>query len=208
MKKTVRSGMTLIEIAIVVMLLGVIFTGIFSTYYSAMKISKEVDPKVGNSKKDIVNCLESIRSTFTRTFYIESQRRLIFVAKTEGLPGERNDRVVFAATTPNSEEVGKPSVREVSFYLKKKDQEKFSLIRREDEMVDDLPLVGGQENVLLDDVKSFQLKYSERGDRWVDEWNSRNQKKIPRLIRIEIIAKSGSQWLKYESLAFPGILFK
>ena len=49
---------------------------------------------------------------------------MIFVAKTEGLPGERNDRVVFAATTPNSEEVGKPSVREVSFYLKKKDQEK------------------------------------------------------------------------------------
>jgi general secretion pathway protein J len=203
--------MTLIELAIVVALLSVLFTGIFTTFFMALKISREADPPGGSSRKDILYAMENIRSSISRTYFFESQKRLVFIGKNEGVTGGRMDRVVFATAHPNSEDTGKPSVRETSLYLKKMEDvldDRFYLIRREDDMVDDFPLSGGVEHILLEDVKSFQLKYSERGDKWLDEWNSMTNKKIPRLVRIEIIALVGRKYLKYESLAHPGILFK
>lgn len=206
-----RKGLTLIELAIVVALLSVLFTGIFTTFFMALKISREADPTGGNSRTAMIQAIDNIRSSISRTYFFESQKRLNFIGKNEGVTGNRNDRLVFATANPNSEDTGSPSVREVSFYLKRMEsslEEKYFLVRREDDMVDNYPLSGGVEHILLEDVKSFQLKYSERGDKWLEEWNSKSNKKIPRLVRIEIIALVGRKYLKYESLAHPGILSK
>jgi general secretion pathway protein J len=208
--KNFRSGMTLIEISIVVMILSVIFTGIFGAYYSAIKISRASSPKNGTDRQNMLYALENIRSTFAQTYFAEGQKRLIFIGKNDGLLGQRTDRVVFAANHPNSEETGTPGIREVSFFMRqmKSDSEYYYLIRREDEMVDKDPETGGVEHVLLEHVKSFQLKYSQRGDKWLDEWNSRDMKQIPKLIRIEIVALVGENEIKYEALAAPGVFLK
>jgi general secretion pathway protein J len=205
-----RKGLTLVELAIVVALLGVIFTGIFSTYYAAIKISRGSSPKHGTSRQSIFYALENIRSTFSQAYYIEGHKRLIFVGKQEGVQGQRLDRVVFAAVHPNAEETGTPAVREVGFFVKPMSQnsEYYYLLRREDEMVDANPTTGGIDHVLLDHVVSFQLKYSHRGDKWLDDWNTLDTKKIPRLIRIEIVALVGDTEMKYESLAYPGLYYK
>ncbi|TGK35016.1 prepilin-type N-terminal cleavage/methylation domain-containing protein [Leptospira gomenensis] len=205
-----RAGFTLIEISVVVMLLGVIFTGIFSTYYTSLRISRESSSPGGAAKRDILLTMENIRSTISMSFFHQTQRRLIFVGKNDGRAGERKDRLDFAATHPNSEETSMPEVREVSFYLKpmQEDPNYNVLIRREDEMVDRYPKSGGTEYVLLNYVKSFQLKYSRTGAKWEDEWDSKLTKVLPRLIRIELIVNSGKKEVRYETLAFPGILFK
>ena len=205
-----RTGLTLIELSIVVALLGVIFTGIFSTYYTALKISRNTAPKGGTSKQNIFFALENVRSTISQTYYVDGHRNLVFIGKTDGVQGARRDKIIFAANHPNSEEIGSPAIREVSFFLKPMEnkQEEFNLIRREDEMVDKDPLNGGIEHILLEHVTSFQLKYSQRGDKWQDEWDTKDVKKVPKLIRIEIIAVVGDTEMKYESLAYPGIFFK
>ncbi|TGK13251.1 prepilin-type N-terminal cleavage/methylation domain-containing protein [Leptospira stimsonii] len=208
--KFYRNGFTLIEISIVVMILGVIFTGIFSTYYTALKISRESSSPGGASKRDILLAIENVRSTISMAYFHQTQRRLIFVGKNDGRGIDRKDRLDFAATHPNSEETSMPEVREVGFYLKPMpDQPDYNfLIRREDEMVDRYPKSGGTEYTLLSHVKSFQLKYSRTGAKWEDEWDSKLTKVLPRLIRIEMIVNSGKKEVRYETLAFPGILFK
>ncbi|MCG9874234.1 MAG: type II secretion system protein GspJ [Leptospiraceae bacterium] len=205
-----RKGLTLIEISIVVMLVSMLFIEVFASYFFSLKIAREADPPGGVTRTALIQSIENLRLSFTRTYFFENQKRLLFVGKSEGASGIRRDKVSFASSNPNSEELNEPSVKEVSFYLKRMENKTdlFSLIRREDDMVDNFPLTGGTEHVLIDNVKSFQLKYSERGDKWLDEWNSKSNKKIPRLIRIEIIALVGNEFLKYESLAHPGILFK
>ncbi|MCB1178917.1 MAG: prepilin-type N-terminal cleavage/methylation domain-containing protein [Leptospiraceae bacterium] len=209
-KSRFRKGITLIELAIVIAILSVLFAGIFGAYYSAIRITKSSSPKNGTDRQSILYALENIRSTLTQTFFAEGHRRLIFIGKKDGLLGQRTDKVVFAANHPNAEETGKPAIREVAFYCKEmgSGSELYYLIRREDEMVDRTPESGGVEHVLLEHVKSFQLKYSQRGDKWVDEWSSRDMKQIPKLIRIEIVALVGNNEIKYESLANPGLFFK
>ena len=88
------------------------------------------------------------------------------------------------------------------------DWEYYYLMSREDEMVDADPRHGGTEHMILSHVRSFQLKYSQRGDKWQDDWSSADLKKIPKLIRIELIALVGDTELKYETLAYPGVFFK
>ncbi|TGL77999.1 prepilin-type N-terminal cleavage/methylation domain-containing protein [Leptospira yasudae] len=205
-----RKGFTLIEISIVVMILGVIFTGIFSTYYTSLRISRESSSPGGAAKRDILLAMENIRSTLAMTYFHQTQRRLIFIGRNDGRGLDRRDRLDFAATHPNSEETSMPEVREVSFYLKPMldTPDYYALIRREDEMVDRYPKSGGTEYTLLTHVKSFQLKYSRTGAKWEDEWDSKLTKVLPRLIRVEMIVNSGKKEVRYETLAFPGILFK
>lgn len=207
---TYRRGLNLIELVVVVMILGVIFSGIFATYYTAMQISKNSAPKKGTSRKDIIFSIENIRNTFTQAYYFSGNKRLIFKGKGDGEAKERRDKVIFAAHHTSAEDLGLPAIREVAFYLKpmSNNDKYYYLIRREDEMVDAYPLKGGTEHVLLDYVKSFQLKYASQGEKWVDAWDSALTNKLPRLIRIEIIALVGKTEVKYESLAFPGLYFK
>lgn len=208
-KSKLRRGLTLVELAIVVLMLGVIFTGIFGAYYIAWQITRP-DPGGGVNQQSILFAMDNVRSTFSQTFFIPNNKRLVFISKTIGVKGEKRDHVVFAANHPNSDETGSPAVREVAFYLKSMSGTSpyYSLIRREDEMVDAFPLKGGTEHVLLDYVKSFQLMYSSKADEWEEEWDSRKTQKIPRLIRIEIIAMVGKKEVKYEGLCFPGIYNK
>jgi general secretion pathway protein J len=207
-----RSGLTLIELAVVTAVLSVLLTGIFGTYYTAMKISRNSSPIGGTNRQAIFFALENIRSSFAQTYFVDGHRRLIFIAKDGGVAGQRLDIVNFAANHPNAEETGTVGVREVSFYTRSMNDpdypDLYYLIRREDEMVDMQPESGGLEHILLDHVISFQLKYSQRGDKWVDEWNSRDTKRVPKLIRIEIVAKVGDEPMKYESLAAPGLHYK
>jgi general secretion pathway protein J len=208
--KKFKKGLTLIELAIVIGLLGALFTGIFSTFTTVLNISKNSTPREGTTRQNIFFALENLRSSLSQTYFVDGHKRLVFVGKTEGSTNARRDSIVFAANHSNSEEVGLPAIREVSYFLRPMEdkEELFFLIRREDEMVDKNPFSGGYEHVLLDHVVSFQLKYSQRGDKWEDEWNHKDKKKIPKLIRIEIIGLVGNQDMKYEALAYPGLYYK
>ena len=206
----IRRGVNLVELAVVIMILGVLFTGIFGAYYTALKISQSASPKNSAVKRDVFTALENLRASFAQAFYFPGQKRLIFIAKGEGPQGGRRDIVTFAANHSNSEETGSSAVREVSFYIKKmpKHDEYYYLIRREDEMVDQNPEKGGLEHIILEYVKSFQLKYSVRGDKWQDDWDSKDTQKIPKLIRVELIVKTGNKEQRFETLSYPGIYFK
>lgn len=209
-----KKGMTLIEITIVISILSVIMVGVFQAYSTALKIVRTSNPKNGTTRRDMLFALENVRATFAQTFYLQGHKRLIFAGKSDGVAGARYDKVTLAAYHANSEETGSPGVREVSFFTRPmpptgvEDEGFYYLIRREDEMVDADPENGGVEHVLLTHVKSFQLKYTQRGDKWVDEWNTNDTKKIPKLIRIELIALVGDMEVRYEALANPGMYFK
>ncbi|MCB1192081.1 MAG: prepilin-type N-terminal cleavage/methylation domain-containing protein [Leptospiraceae bacterium] len=207
-----RRGLNLVEIAVVIMILGVVFTGIFGAYFTALKITKESDPRNGTTRNDILFAIENIRSAFSQTFFMTgpAHKRLIFKGKTDHDSDCRTDRVVFAANHSNGEETGQPAIREVAFYLRKmnSDSNYYKLIRREDEMVDVNPLSGGTEHIMLDHVRCFELKYSRIGNDWSDDWDSTKTKKVPTLVRIKLVALVGNTEVKYESLAFIGLYTK
>ncbi|EQA37743.1 putative type II secretion system protein J [Leptospira inadai serovar Lyme str. 10] len=217
-KRQFRRGFTLLELSIVAMLLGGLLVMIFGTYTSLLRVSRDNSSVEGGDKQQAMSALENIRSTLAMTFFFATEKRLVFVSRRgrKSEDGNKHPRessndyfIVFAAAHPNSEETGLPEVREVEYFLKKdEDAPGYLLIRREDQIVDKFPFAGGQEYTLLNGVKSLAFKFSRTGSKWEEEWDSREAKNIPRLIRIELIAKIGTEERRFETLAFPGILYK
>jgi len=68
--------------------------------------------------------------------------------------------------------------------------------------------VGGNHYLLLDNVKSFQLSYSLNGVDWQDNWSSKATRRIPRLVKIQIIIKSEGKDEVLETIAIPGLYLK
>ncbi len=213
-----RSGFTLIELAIVAALLGSLLVMVFGTYTAILRVTRENIRSEGADREKAMSAIENIRSSIAMAFYFQTEKRLVFVSRRDRKsedgkrhPGEStNDHfIVFAAVHPNSEETALPEVREVEYFLKKMDSsDYFKLIRREDEIVDKFPFSGGQEYVMLENVKKLSFKFSRTGGKWEEEWDSRETKNIPRLIRIELVANMGNEERRFETLAFPGMLLK
>lgn len=206
LKKSSRGGFTLVELAIVILLLSVLFTMIFGVYYAVVRIADDTTPAMEEKQKSMT-ALELMRTTLNRTFYLENEERLIFVGRNVESAGERTDRLTFAASHPDADNLGIASVREVSFYLKEDENHKdrYILMLREDVMVDEKPGEGGFHYPILDNVVSLRIRYSYNAAQWHDEWNSKKLKKIPRLIQISLVVYVNNQKQFFETLAQPGL---
>jgi len=200
-----RRGFTLIELSIAILLMSILFTVMFTTFYAASRIENNTSP-LNQARTQALLALNLVQSSLNQAYYIAEIDRLVFYGKSEGSGEFRTDAVSFASVFSGSEAVGLPAVREVSYYLKRPEAGKpGSLYRREDQNIDDHPYTGGVHYKILDNVESFKLAYSLNGKEWVDNWSSKASRRFPRLIRIEITIKVGDRIEKFETMASPGL---
>ncbi|EHQ05877.1 type II secretion system protein GspJ [Leptonema illini] len=210
-----RRGLTLAELSIVILLMSILFTIMFSTFFAASRIEKNTSP-ANDARTAALLALNLVQNSLNQAYYVPELDRLVFYGKSEGTGDSRSDVISFATVFPGSDAVGLPAVREVSYYLKRKDvSSPGALYRREDQNVDDQPYTGGVHYKILDNVESFKLTYSLNGKDWVDTWSSKASRRFPRLIRIEILVRvgaknedgklEGGRLERFESLASPGL---
>lgn len=207
-----RAGFTLVEISIAILVLSILFTIMFGIYFGINRIITQSAPSA-LARKNALLALEMMRSSINQTYFHRDLERIVFVGKREGGGETHTDRLTFAAVHPGAESVGAPAVREVSFYLEEErdtgyNETTYTLFRREDQMVDDEPGEGGAHYPVLKHVVSLQLKYSLSGRDWRDDWNSKETRRIPRLIQIQLRVKIGSNTQKFETLAYTGLLMR
>ena len=98
-------------------------------------------------------------------------------------------------------------MREVSFYLKEDEAQEGAgtLMRREDHMVDTKPSEGGAHYPVLEGVTSLKFRYSLTGKEWKDSWNSKQLRRIPKLVQIQMLVKVKDKIHRFETLAYPGL---
>ncbi len=205
-KRSGRSGFTLVELSIVILVLSMLFTILFGFFFNISEMARQQHGSIDSHRRAIL-AMEIVRENIERTFYIPDVIRVVFAGRKNEEHSHRLDRLTFASVHPGAEATGSAAVREVSFYVKKSDNEKEGgiLIKREDTMVDDHPGNGGVHLPLLDHVSEFSLRYSADGVTWVDEWNSKKKKGVPRLVQIRISVTRNDKNEIYESLVSPGI---
>jgi type II secretion system protein J len=107
-----------------------------------------------------------------------------------GVDNQTTDRLDFVCTAPSfPDENGKRThLIEVGYQLKENADKAgyYLLLRRESRKVEGSPLQGGVLRVLYDKVKSLNFKYYDGTD-WYDSWSYKDQKSLPRAIKIELI---------------------
>jgi len=198
----IRFGFTLIELALVIATMSILFIVMFSVNFTVSKIAKNTIPLSQNRSKALLT-LNLIQNSIRMTFYFPEIEKTVFFGKSNGNEGERKDQLTLTTVSTGSPLAGGGIVKEVSYYFK---DEKIYI--REDQIVDDQPYVGGNHYLLLDNVKSFQLSYSLNGVDWQDNWSSKATRRIPRLVKIQITIKSEGKDEVFETIAIPGLYLK
>jgi general secretion pathway protein J len=198
----IRSGFTLIELALVIATMSILFIVMFSVNFTVSKIAKNTIPLSQNRSKALLT-LNLIQNSIRMTFYFPEIEKTVFYGKSNGNEGERKDQLTLTTVSTGSPLAGGGIVKEVSYYFKDN-----KIYIREDQIVDDQPYGGGNHYLLLDNVKSFQLSYSLNGVDWQDNWSSKATRRIPRLVKIQIIIKSEGKDEVLETIAIPGLYLK
>ncbi len=206
--KRLKKGFTLIEIAIVILVLSILFVVLFGVNFTVSKISKN-SSHIAQKRTQVIHVLNMIQSSIRLVYYYPEQYKTVFFGKSNGIENSRSDQVTFTSILPGSELSGGGTVGEVSYYLKKDNiMDTGKLYRREENIVDESPYSGGAHYLLLDNVVSFHIQYSINGVDWQDNWSSRTTRRIPRMIKTKIIVKIAGKEEIFETLSIPGVYLK
>jgi len=203
LRSVIRRGLTLAELAIVILVLGMLFSVLFGALFGISRIINMSSPQA-EARRQALLTLETLRNTINQTYFNPDLDRIVFHGKNSGSGERRQDRLTFAAVHPGADSLGVPAVREVSFYLRR-EKDDFTLIRREDQHVDKEPGKGGMHYTLLGSVTSFKLRYSLSGKEWTDTWKSSEIRRIPRLVQIQFTVRIGEKEQLFETLAYTGL---
>lgn len=204
-----RLGLTLVELSMVILIMGVLFSVMFGVFFRASEIAREGSPPA-EARQRAMLAMENMRTAINNTFYMADIERLVFYGKSVVRGDGHMDRLTLASVVPGAEESGTPEVREVSFYLdappeRNTTDEGYILYRREDQQVDEYPGKGGAHYPLAENVVSLKFRYSYNAKTWYDEWNTKKTSPLPRLIQIQMIIKVGNRKERLETLASPGL---
>lgn len=203
---SVRQGVTLVELSVVILIMSILFTMIFSVYFGIARITGNESP-ISQAKHRSLLALENMRSSINQTYFKKNVKRLVFIGRKIIDGTRRKDRLTFAAVHQGAAAIGVPAVREVSFYIRdhQEDTEIGDLIRREDQMVDKDPGKGGNHYTLLENVISLKFRYSLNGKEWQDDWHHEKLRRIPKLIQIQLKVKIGGRLQVFETLSYTGL---
>ena len=202
-----RKGVTLVELAIVILILSILLLVVFTVVSGIVQISTQSSPTT-EMKRRAFFAMQVLKSSVDQAYYQVNHKRLWFVGRKDGVEGARNDRLTFSAVHPEASNIGVASVREVSYYLEEQEDSTYTLMRREDQLVDEEPGKGGAHYELLKNVTSLQLQYSQDGKDWLNEWDSRKKNRTPKVVLIELTVALGNKNIAFKILSHPGINLK
>jgi len=203
-------GFTLIEMLVAATVSSVILLMIYTAYSSVIKTVNY--GKISSSYYERLNfALRRIDTDISNLYWKSEQKNLNLICTSKSgssilnfITAEYRDLKMLYNL---KDQVPVSDVHEVGFYLKKNnDSETFDLIRRCSIGYDDSPEEGGSEEILLKNVKSIKFEFKYRSD-WTPEWDSRETKRIPAVIKTILEVYSPSQKTdKYEFISLPNIL--
>ncbi|MBX7057399.1 MAG: type II secretion system protein GspJ [Leptospirales bacterium] len=208
-----RSGVTLTEISLVLLVSGMLLLLVFGIVGGMVRITGNAGPE-SKERGQAFLALENVRSSLAMTYFNREVARLSFKGDKDSRSGQRIDHLTFSCVNPYADEAGLAAVRDITYFLQEQPRgqngadQLYVLVRRENYIVGAKPGEGGANYPLARNIESFRLRYSRNGKDWLDEWDSSRDRKIPRLIQIQIKARIGDRTELFESVAAPGIYIR
>jgi type II secretion system protein J len=190
MMKTRRSGFTLVELMLAVLILAIMMAIIYGVVVSTVTAARRVEEITATSEIGPA-ILTQMRLDLEAAFLPKEGEYFVATKRSGG--ADARDRIDFVSgvlaygSKNDLEEPRFYSFNEIGYQTidSRRDPGVATLYRRLDYGMDSDPLKGGQLTELYDRVRSFSLRFLE-GDTWRNDWNSKNQKGLPKAVEIEL----------------------
>lgn len=175
-----RPGLTLIETMLAVMILSMIMMLVWSGFSQTSKNKARVEAQL-DRYHSIRVALERLCHELETAFVSAQQNPSLSLRVTEtafiGKDHMGGDRLDFTSFSHRRlfRDAHESDQNELSYYVTRdpENSEQNDLVRREQNRIDEKPERGGRIEVLIEDVKEFQLEYFDPTTlEWKDEWDT------------------------------------
>ena len=219
-----KGGFTLIEVMVAVVILAMITLLIWQS--SAVTIvTKDRFEKEDDLMHEMTLTLNRIADDLSMAFILAPTSEFIgkspsgeVLTKTEFVGQDQGDQDKLTFNTFSNvryiKDTKQSDQSEISYFVEPQEDNPglFNLLKRQSSPLDSLPEEGGKTLIMMEGIKSFNLRYYSEGlNDWIAEWNStslENPHKMPKAVEIVITVPYPSEELEEEEiLTFRTVAF-
>jgi prepilin-type N-terminal cleavage/methylation domain-containing protein len=199
----VRRGFTLLELLVAMALLFVVLTAVYESFrihIHSMERGRAVQKETLSARLALQMLARDLRSTFweeaqegegTEEEEAASEQKVppFFIVQSIKEGDRPTDRIAFLtlATSLKPVHPGSFLVHEVEYrLLQEKETDRWVLVRREDNTPDDDLLSGGDEWILTEDIRGFDVQCMDAKGQIADDWDSRTRGALPKAVLLRL----------------------
>ena len=194
-------GLTLLEVLVSIIILGIILAAIYSAYTSnveTIQIAREQSQVYQTARIVLDRMSKDLESAFIEEALSNEEMKLGMIGKDRDIDGQDADSIDFTTLThlPLTEKSPRTDLCEVGYYLEEDPENKgLVLYRRDDGILDDDFTEGGYSQELAGMVAGLDIIFQDSYGGEFDQWNTLEGKqagKLPSLIKIRLTIKEQS----------------
>lgn len=197
-------GFTLLEVLIAVVLLGILMTALYGSYFAVIR-ARDRAAEGMEARRELGGTLDLVRREITSaTRFNRDDKRLRFVVEDRDFFGKPASNLELTTLAPPAGEGRKESgIINVQYRMLEKDK-KLILTRREQDLFfinDTSPVYPQMEN-----VTSFLVEcYDDSSSKWVRTWDTAQYYKLPQMVRITVQVEENGKPVEFSMYAVPKV---
>lgn len=198
-----NKGFTLLEILIAVVLLGIISTALYASYFTVLR-ARERSSEGMEARRELGSTLDLIRREVDSAVYNRTDKRLRFIVEDRDNFGKPASSLELTTLIPLSGQGRRESGISAVRYRIVEKEKRFILVRREQDVFFESTDV--KDYPQMERISDFLVECYD-GSKWVRSWDTAAalNNALPKMVRITVRVVEDGRPVEFQILAAPRV---
>jgi general secretion pathway protein J len=197
-----NSGFTLLEVLIAVVLLGILSTALYGSYFGVLRARDRASAGM-ESRRELGATLDLIRREVSSAMFGRTDKRLRFVVEDRDNFGAQSSTLELTTLAPPSVQQSRSEsgIIDVKYQLADKNKQRI-LTRQERDLVSESTTVPAYPQ--MEQISSFLVECYD-GSKWVKSWDTSINGILPRSVRVTVQVEEEGKPAEFTVLSIPRV---
>lgn len=194
-----NKGFTLLEVLIAVVLLGILATALYGSYFGVLRARERASAGM-ESRRELGTTLDLIRREISSVLYNRADKRLRFAVEDRDNFGVASSSLELTTVAPPFEYGRNESGTIVVTYRLAEKGSKRILTRQEKDLFSEQTSVPAYPQ--MEEIHSFLVECHD-GSKWVKSWDTAINGRLPNNIRVTVQVEENGKSAQFSVLSAP-----